>query len=89
MDALVALDHGVLIRAGPRDWDIFGSAVKRGVSGKRVADAVHAAVAIESGCEWLSADSDSGRFGQVFAKAACVEARLARHTAPVKTGRPR
>jgi predicted nucleic acid-binding protein len=27
-----------------------------------VADAVHAAVAIENGCEWVTADTDFSRF---------------------------
>jgi toxin-antitoxin system PIN domain toxin len=51
------------LRPGPRHWDIFTrlcSAV--GARGKLVADAYHAALAIEYGCEWLSADSDFARF---------------------------
>jgi predicted nucleic acid-binding protein len=30
--------------------------------GKLVADAAHAALAIETGCEWISADTDFARF---------------------------
>jgi hypothetical protein len=31
-------------------------------SGKLVADACHAALALEHGCQWVSTDSDLGRF---------------------------
>ena len=52
-----------LIRPGDRHWTIFVSlceAVR--ARGKLVSDAHHAAVAIEHGCEWLSADGDFARF---------------------------
>jgi predicted nucleic acid-binding protein len=32
------------------------------LKGNLVPDAVHAAVAIESGCEWVTADTDFARF---------------------------
>jgi predicted nucleic acid-binding protein len=31
-----------------------------------VADAAHAAVAIESGCEWVTADTDFARFSPLL-----------------------
>lgn len=64
IDALLARDHCVLIRPGAKHWEIFRRlCAGTTVTGKRVADAVHAALAIESGCEWVSADSDFARFG--------------------------
>jgi uncharacterized protein len=63
LDALIALPTCSLILAGARHWDIFRDLCERGnVKGKLVADAVHAALAIETGCEWVSADTDFARF---------------------------
>ncbi|HWZ88330.1 MAG TPA: type II toxin-antitoxin system VapC family toxin [Polyangiaceae bacterium] len=52
-----------LLTHGPASWDIFAklSVVAR-ARGKLVADAYHAALAIEHGCELITADSDFGRF---------------------------
>lgn len=48
---------------GPRHWEIFtrlcGEADARG---NLVADAYHAALAIEHGCEWVTTDRDFSRF---------------------------
>jgi toxin-antitoxin system PIN domain toxin len=48
---------------GPASWDIFVRlcAAAR-ARGKLVADAYHAALAIEHGCELVTADGDSARF---------------------------
>jgi toxin-antitoxin system PIN domain toxin len=48
---------------GPSSWDIFTRlcAAAR-ARGKLVADAYHAALAIEHGCELVTADSDFSRF---------------------------
>jgi predicted nucleic acid-binding protein len=44
-------------------WRIFRQLCEgANVRGKLVADAVHAALAIESGCEWVTADTDFSRF---------------------------
>jgi len=52
-----------LFRPGPRHWDIFVSLCRRaGATGTLVADAYHAAVAIEHGCEWVTNDTDFARF---------------------------
>ena len=53
----------VPVAAGPRHWDIFvrlceGARVK----GNLVPDAYLAALAIESGSEWISSDRDFSRF---------------------------
>jgi predicted nucleic acid-binding protein len=53
----------VLIRAGSGHWSIFRQLCEqRELHGKLVADAAHAALAIESGCEWVTADTDFARF---------------------------
>lgn len=61
--ALRATPNLVLIAPGPRHWAIFeGLVVSTGANGNLVADAWHAALAIEHGCEWVSDDSDFARF---------------------------
>ncbi|HYL34325.1 MAG TPA: type II toxin-antitoxin system VapC family toxin [Bryobacteraceae bacterium] len=63
IDALLARPTCSLIRPGMKHWDIFRLLVEGGnLKGKLVADAVHAALAIESGCEWVTADTDFARF---------------------------
>ncbi len=52
-----------LIRPGLEHWPIFVKLLRTTrARGKLVADAYHAALAIEHGCEWLSADGDFARF---------------------------
>ena len=52
-----------LIRPGPRHWDIFIGLCRRArATAGLVADAYHAAVAIEHGCEWITNDTDFARF---------------------------
>jgi len=52
-----------MIRPGALHWTIFRELCQRpGVRGKLVADAVRAATAIESGCEFVTADTDFARF---------------------------
>jgi uncharacterized protein len=63
IDALLARPTCSLIRLGPSHWSIFRRLCEEGnLKGKIVADAVHAALAIESGCEWVTADTDFARF---------------------------
>src|ERR1043166_8284382 len=53
LDPLMARPNCVLTRPGPRHWSIFRQLCEHGnLQGKIVADAVHAALAIEAGCEW-------------------------------------
>ena len=48
---------------GTDSWDVFARlCVASRARGKLVADAYHAALAIEHGCELLTADADFGRF---------------------------
>ena len=51
------------IQPGPRHWGIFCDLCRRAqVSGNLVQDAWLAALAIESGCEWITTDRDYSRF---------------------------
>ncbi len=52
-----------VLRPGARNWEIFQSLCQQSqAKGKLVADAWHAALAIECGCEWITTDSDFARF---------------------------
>jgi toxin-antitoxin system PIN domain toxin len=63
LDALTALPGCVMVRPGGNHWKIFRRLCEAGnLKGKIVADAAHAALAVESGCEWVSADTDFARF---------------------------
>jgi uncharacterized protein len=63
LDSLIEIPGCSLIRPGPNHWSIFRQLCEKGaLKGKIVADAVHAALAIESGCEWVTADTDFARF---------------------------
>ena len=49
--------HAVLIRPGPRHWAIFEKLLRSSdATGDLVPDAYHAALAIESGCDWITTD---------------------------------
>jgi uncharacterized protein len=51
------------IRPGPRHWDIFIRLCREaGATGNRVPDAYLAALAIESGSEWITTDRGFARF---------------------------
>jgi hypothetical protein len=53
----------VLVTPGPRHWDIFERLCRTaGVKGNLVPDAYLAALAIESGSEWITTDRDYSRF---------------------------
>lgn len=61
--ALRAQPNCVLVQPGARHWEIFGELCKRaGAKGNLIADAYHAALAIEHGCEWVTTDRDYARF---------------------------
>jgi len=63
LDALLALPTCSVIRGGSNHWSIFRNLCETGeLRGKIAADAVHAALAIETGCEWVTADTDFARF---------------------------
>jgi toxin-antitoxin system PIN domain toxin len=53
----------VVIAPGPRHWEIFVDLCRRvGARGNIVPDAYLAALAIESGSEWITTDRDYSRF---------------------------
>jgi toxin-antitoxin system PIN domain toxin len=63
--AAVLLDqpHCQIIEPGPRHWDIFTKLCRAANAyGNLVPDAWLAALAIESGCEWITNDRDFARF---------------------------
>ena len=55
--------HCVVITPGPRHWDIFTDLCRSaGARGNLIPDAYLAALAIESGSEWITTDGDYARF---------------------------
>ncbi len=67
LDALASRPGCSMIRPGPDHWNIFRQLCESGnLKAKIVVDAVHAAVAIESGCEWVTADTDFARFAPLL-----------------------
>jgi uncharacterized protein len=63
--AKVLLDqpHCQIIEPGPRHWGIFTRLCQSAnAKGNLVPDAWLAALAIESGCEWITCDRDYARF---------------------------
>ena len=62
-NALRALPNAVPISPGERHWGIFtGLCEAAGARGNLVPDAYLAALAIESGAEWITNDRDYSRF---------------------------
>ena len=62
-DALRSQPTATVLAPGPRHWHIFeGLCRDAGAKGNLVADAYHAALAIESGSEWITTDRDFSRF---------------------------
>ena len=63
LDALLKRPHCCVLRPGAGHWAIFRQLCEeKKLQGKLVPDAAHAALAIETGCEWVSADTDFARF---------------------------
>jgi toxin-antitoxin system PIN domain toxin len=55
--------HGVIIQPNARHWDIFKRlCLSADARGNLAPDAWFAALAIESGCEWVTLDRDYARF---------------------------
>jgi uncharacterized protein len=62
-DQLRSRPNCVPVAPGLRHWEIFrGLSVDGAARGNLVADAYLAAMAIESGCEWITTDRDFSRF---------------------------
>ncbi|MGH8924344.1 MAG: type II toxin-antitoxin system VapC family toxin [Acidimicrobiia bacterium] len=63
LDGLRGRPNGVLIAPGPRHWRIFTDlCATAGAKGNLISDAYLAALAIESGSEWMTTDRDFARF---------------------------
>ena len=61
--ALRDLPQAIILTPGPRHWSIFAElCLASDVKGNLVADAYLAALAIESGSEWITTDRDFSRF---------------------------
>ena len=61
--ALRTAPAAVALRPGSRHWDIFDSLCAGvGAKGNAVADAYHAALAIENGATWVTTDRGFARF---------------------------
>lgn len=62
-DVLRTRQNCVLVQPGPRHWSIFDRLCRKSrARGNLVADAYLAALAIESGSEWVTTDRDYGSF---------------------------
>jgi toxin-antitoxin system PIN domain toxin len=63
VDELVRRPTARLIGPGPEHWTLVAELCRASqATSKLVADAQHAAVAIEHGCTWVTTDSDFARF---------------------------
>ncbi|MGH6610462.1 MAG: TA system VapC family ribonuclease toxin, partial [Burkholderiaceae bacterium] len=61
--ALLEQPNATVVTPGERHWGIFQRlCTDANVSGNLVQDAWFAALAIESGCEWITTDRDYARF---------------------------
>lgn len=62
-DSLLGMPNCQVVEPGERHFSIFKRlCLETGTSGPRVTDAWFAALAIESGCEWITLDRDFARF---------------------------
>lgn len=61
--SLRSTERAVWVEPGPRHWEIFERLCRdANARGNLVPDAWLAALAIESGCEWVTTDRDYARF---------------------------
>ena len=62
-DLLMVQSHCVVVQPGAQHWHIFSRLCREvNASGNLVPDAWFAALAMESGCEWITLDRDFARF---------------------------
>jgi toxin-antitoxin system PIN domain toxin len=62
-DSLLVRPNARIVRPGDRHWAIFEQLCRRTQArGGLIADAQHAALALEHGCEWISFDRDFAKF---------------------------
>ena len=63
IETLATRSNCRVVGPGPRHLELVAGACRAArATGKLVADACHAAVAIEGGCEWVTRDGDFARF---------------------------
>jgi uncharacterized protein len=61
--ALLTPETCTVVHPGKRHWDIFVDLCRKSeATGNLIQDAWFAALAIESGCEWVTTDRDYARF---------------------------
>jgi toxin-antitoxin system PIN domain toxin len=64
---LVERPNAILVSPGKEHWSIFESLCEAfGATGNLVQKAWFTALAIESGCEWITTDPDYGRFKKLI-----------------------
>ncbi len=62
-DVVRTRPNAVVVQPGPRHWSVFERLCRESrARGNLIADAYLAALAIESGCEWVTTDRDYARF---------------------------
>jgi toxin-antitoxin system PIN domain toxin len=62
-NALMSQPNATLVQPGDRHWSLFQQICQDShATGNLVPDAWNAALAIESGCEWITTDRDYTRF---------------------------
>ena len=67
IDALTGRPNCIVLRPGVNHQAIFRRLCQEhDLKSKLVADAAHAALAVEFGCEWVSADTDFARFAPLL-----------------------
>ena len=63
VETLREQSNTVIVAPGPRHWDLFAQLCRDvGARGNLITDAYLAALAIESGSEWITTDRDFSRF---------------------------
>jgi hypothetical protein len=64
--ALLEPAHCTIVEPGPRHWSIFLKlCAQASATGNLVQDAWFAALAVESGCEWITTDRDYAKFSDL------------------------
>ena len=62
-DEVIRADQAVRLDPGPRHWEIFTDLCRKAeATDNHVPDTYLAAIAIEHGCEWITADRGFGRY---------------------------
>ncbi len=63
VDQIRSRPNCIIVNPSPRHWGIFERLCREtNATGKLIPDAYFAALAIDHGCEWITADRDFGRF---------------------------